>query len=269
VATDGLQTRPLRRIVEVYHHHSNSPLTAFNSSRRLRSVRVDKELIRRLEDYLGSELLQLNRLPKDALPDVLSVTVTDAIGTEVLSSISEHLPAHLPDSVSRVIISFRPNRYSGERPGETSINVKISFGRARYQNELDISASGASAKDKVVAVRSAILGLLEPHWTNNRLFHPDGFAWALFFTIGTGAGAVFIGFLASSGGLAPVALWSLIISMSIGGYFFLGMLNPWATFDTRVDRENEKWSGWLKFGLASFILFGTILSLIRQKLLGF
>jgi hypothetical protein len=63
--------------------------------------------------------------------------------------------------------------------------------------------------------------------------------------------------------------WLILVSTAYASYAFAGRVpKPWSTFDTRSDRQNEEWR-WLKYGTLTFLLFGTLFTLLRKQLFGF
>jgi len=242
-------------------------MSQFASEKKLISIRVDKALLLRIEEYARSELVSLSGIPAEEIPEVFSITITDSVGTEVLRSIAEHRPAQLPDSVQRVAVSF-DSRYSRAPQRKAGIYVNISFSRERLFSAFSVTCIAEAARDTVVGINDAVLRILEPHWTDNHFFHPSsGSSVLLGLTIWT-SGTLSISLFAS--GSISAASWLLLVAGCIGAYAFAGrFLKPWTTFDTRVDRRNEELWLLLRNGMVGFILFGSVFTLVRRRLLGF
>jgi hypothetical protein len=241
--------------------------TRFNLEKQLGSIRVDKDLLTRLEEYFLSELARMSGVSPKHFPKVFSISITDGVGTEVLHSIKDHRPVQLPDSTQRVAVSYNTSLdYDDELAAK--IDVNLSFGREDLYTAVKVNCTGPNARQVAISIEEAVLLLLEPHWTHNRLFHPFVGWEVLLFVLMFFAAAT--GFTLIASGQISAASWLLLLTAALLAYFYAAKrLKPWSSFDSRSDRANEEVWRWFKFGVLTFLVFGSLLTLLRKRLFGF
>ena len=242
-------------------------MALFSISRGLTSYKIDKGLIERLESYMRSELVPLSSPEQAAFPELYGLSIEDHVGVESLNTISEFRPAQFSDSTKQVSLTFNSLRGRGAK-AERRVEVRLRFTRVRTLTELSITCSGENARERCVGIEDAIIQILAPSKTDSWLFHPGTFisalAFGFLFPFGTYIGAWyeqrnFVG-LSSSAIVATLAI----------GYVVAGnKLKPWTSFESRAAKEAEEWWKWLKFGLATFLMFGVGLTLFRRRIFGF
>lgn len=242
-------------------------MPTFEIKSRLPSLSVDKDLIGRIETYFVDSLLPKSGLSAEELVKVYTATIEDGAGSETLRSIAEHLPSQFPDSTMRVTLSLDTTRTWDTRH-EVETDIDISFGREPLYTSLSIKAKGTEARDTALAAKAAIERLLEAHRNSNELFWPGAGLEAVIelITIWT----LPLGIVLLVTGQVSAGSWIILISVALYAYRYPGRrLRPYTMFDSRADRSREEWWRWFKFGVFSFLLFGTIFTLLRKHLLGF
>jgi hypothetical protein len=238
----------------------------FELRKPIGSCHVSLQLLQQLEDYLLREALRHIKgraSPRDEVPRRLTVSLVDNLGTEELDSIRDYHPSLLPDSTSTITLRIL------DYP--VSFHVSITFHREPRSSAIYIKTTGDGAREVALSLFEGIRRLIDPHTTLNYVFHPSPWLELVYFMLGWSP--LYLVFL----------FWfPLLRDYPPGVYPLLGLfavlqisfraaprLKPFTSFESKVDNLKRKWSDWFVFGLAAFLLFGTVLILLRRKLLGF
>jgi hypothetical protein len=229
-------------------------MALFSLEQKIPSCNVSKDFIKQIEEYLLKEVPELVQLPPDSFKDKYYVSLGDKYGTETLTSISEYRPATFADSIEYLTLSTG---------AATPLEVKIRFTTEPRRSRIEISYQAPQAREVVMGVYEGLRKLLEPHRNMHFFFHPNMIIQP-FLVILLFASTVFpVGFWKESWSTLCAGVALLIVTYSVAHWF-----KPYVAFETRVNRIKAKWADWFVGGLATFIVFGTILTLVRKKIVG-
>jgi hypothetical protein len=235
---------------------------SFSHEQQLPSLKVTRDFLKDLEAYLIKRLVETSLLVESETSSAITVRIQDSLGTETLGSIQKMQMSRFADSTSSVEVEAElPFRQDGTR-----LRIRLSFTRSRLFTTLAITATMPAARDTVLGLRDGLLRMLEPARTWHWLGHPKNYVWGVLFATGS-----VIGYhLFRSNGLGPRDPYLLLAFASVWLYLFVaGRLLPYTIFDSRsLDRADKIWN-WLIGGIATFLIFGTVLTYLRRPALGF
>ncbi|MDP1675195.1 MAG: hypothetical protein Q8L65_19055 [Burkholderiales bacterium] len=235
---------------------------AFNFENRLPSIRVTKDFLGALERYLLKKVVEVGMVDEDKALSCIEIKIEDSLGSERLSSISQFESSRFSDSTSRIEIEFeRPYIGDGKR-----LKIRLNFTKNRLFTSLAISASAPNARELVLGLRDGILRTIEPQNTWHWIFHPNAAISGLIF-----GGGVILGVQMFR--IGPTDPSQLFVT---GGFIFvwiylflLGTWFPYTGFDSKSAERAGKIFNWLLTGVATFLVFGTLFTMLRRPLLGF
>mgnify|MGYP004508406263 CR=1 FL=1 len=234
----------------------------FSFSERVPACKIDKALILTLEQYLAEELPK--RFESDEKLNVqYSVSITDGVGTEVFGSFKEFIPQLLPDTTQQLSISW----HNGYRC-KTRVDIRVAFHGTYYLSTFSVTSKGEHAREVTLAIRDRVKKIVEPHRTLHWVFDPLAFP-----LLSSMAG--FLAWMAAVWGIVAFqqgARDAIVLGTfsAIAGWYWVGAkLMPVISFDSRAQsRRSGVWK-WLSLGFISFVLFATIATLLRRRILGF
>ncbi|THF67307.1 hypothetical protein E6C76_02725 [Pseudothauera nasutitermitis] len=238
-------------------------MSQFKLEKQLPSCTVSKDLLRELEAYLlakakalaGDEVLEEGRH--------FRVRIHDDLGVETISTVDSIPGGQFLDSTSQVALEL------DLRYGKTSfpLEVDIRFNKDRSFSKLTIAYSGDDARSVVAGLNDGVLRLVLSAKNGNRFFNPppafEGALWVAT-SLPLFAGSVIEKTLPS--GFAFGALLAALMY----AYLIAGKrLRPYTAFDTPSTERNSKIVEWFIYGLAGFLVFGTLFVVLRKSAIGF
>jgi hypothetical protein len=145
--------------------------------------------------------------------------------------------------------------------------VLINFAKNKEYSEIRITHKADHPKTLVLGIYEAIKRIIKPQANKNRIFHPSE-PISIFYGFITGltVGVVIFIFKINlfNFGVIGIIIFLLLVYHSILGRF----LYPYISFESRRYYKIKKVSNWFFWGFLSFLIFGTILTLLREKIFG-
>ena len=246
--------------------------TKFSLVRLVPSCFVDKPLIQSLEDYLRQRIAPLPDTRGQNPPPVVTIEVSDDIGTEAMESISQFGPARFHDGTKRITVG-----HSSLRPDHLSANIIIDRERSRSEIRVTYTADKGT-REFVIGLVDGIERILAPSKTTNSWLHPVYAVDSLIslFTFAVAMTTLYMS-LATVGAAVTnkpstiprwVSTTSFIVLWVMLTYHALAWLKPYSTFDTAANARRRSVTTWVFGGLATFIVF-TVFGDYLRKWVGF
>ncbi len=238
-----------------------APMSEFTLEKRITSCLVTKDLLRQLEVYLVQYIAKIIDIPPDMLRESLSISISDSLGTETLKSISNYLPSLFPKSITEVRIDLylvHPKH----------ISVSIHFGKDKTSSQISIRYKAKQAREVVMAIDGGLRQIFEPSTNANNIFHPPEAAMLMIWFLGMLVGPVSM--FAFAKGAFSIGVIGTVTVLTLIFYTFVGpVIKPYITFDTQRYAAMKRWSDWIIRGFIGFLIFGTLLTLLRRQIFGF
>ena len=238
-------------------------MSQFKLEKQLPSCTVSKDLLKELEAYLlakakalaGDEALEKGRH--------FRVRIHDDLGVETIATVENIPGGQFLDSTSQVALEL------DLRYGKTSfpLEVDVRFNKDRSFSKLTISYSGDDARSVVAGLNDGILRLVLSAKNGNTFFNPplalEGALW-----VATSL-PLFIGSAIEKMVPSGFAMGALLTALMCA-YLIAGKrLRPYTAFDTPSTEGNSKIVEWFIYGLAGFLVFGTLFVVLRKGAVGF
>jgi hypothetical protein len=235
---------------------------SFSHEQRLPSLKVTKELVKSLEQYLLKCVVDAALVSSEEALKLLSVEVEDSNGSETVASIEQVPGSRFADSTSRVEVVLR----IAHKTDGSYLRVRLYFSRRPRSSTLAISATMPNARGFSLGLKEGLFRILDPEKTWHWIAHPTPQVWAFLFAI-----ALFSAVIANST-IIKEAYSPYLLGFSLFIWLYTLAMPPlrrYTCFDSRAaERADENWK-WFIYGIAGFLLFGTLLTLFRRQLLGF
>ena len=236
---------------------------SFSYRQKLNSLKITKDFLTALEQYLLKWVVDAEIIPQDEAPKSLSIEIEDKHGTETMISISQLNSSRFPDSTSAINIVLRkPFMRDG-----MNFSVNISFSRGSRSSTLRIDSKMPNAREVVLGLKDGILRMLEQQKTWHWMAHPNLTVW-----FGLNATLVILSVALNSEIVTErysFYLIGVIVSILIYWVGGVGVLRRYTVFDSRASERDDKIWGWLITGIGTFLVFGTLFTFFRRQLLGF
>lgn len=238
-------------------------MSQFKLEKQLPSCTVSKDLLTELEAYL---LTKAKALAGDkALEEgrCFRVCIHDDLGVETISTVENIPGGQFLDSTSQVALELDLRYGKASFP----LEVDIRFSKDRSFSKLTISYSGDDARSVVAGLNDGILRLVLSAKNENRFFNPppilEGALWvATSFPLFIGSA---IEKVVPSGFAVGALVAALMYAFLIAGK----RLRPYTAFDTPSTERNSKVVEWFIYGLAGFLVFGSLFVFLRKGVIGF
>jgi hypothetical protein len=227
---------------------------------RLTSYEVTVDLLKKIEDYLHSDIPQLLNISPEQVDSEYSVTFVDNFGTEVFKSIEDYKQAKFYNDTALIQIAI-----NHKAPG--LFKLLLTFSKDWTACNMSIECESEHAREIANSIKDGVKRKLDINKTTNHIFYPSGFI-------------TFLLILASIGLLISALIFALIESPRIAWFLvfiFVIILScatlghyshPYTTFDSQQSGERKKWGFWFKAGLAGFLLFAVIFSTLYHQIVG-
>lgn len=248
------------RLISAQKQSMNHPSFAYEHS--LPSLRLTKDFLESLERYIIKRAGDLTVMNPEEIKACLRIKIDDRFGSENLNSIARLDSSRFEDSTSRVELELdTPYRSDGIK-----LRVRLNFSKGRLFSTVSIAATMPNARDVSLSLKDGILRMLDPQRTWHWVCHPIASVWGIIF--GVGAMSMYSLYQSESNGFVkPMALG---LSILLWFYlFYIGTLRTYTVFDSRASERADKIWSWLIGGIGTFLIFGTLLTLLRRQILGF
>lgn len=247
------RTNSISRMLE-HLQKERCAMTEFTLERRIPSCNVTKEFIGQVEEFLLNKVPQLANVSPDEMRKGYSVSLRDTYGTETMNSICHYRPDTFPDTLLHIEIS------TSTWP---VLRIELRFDTDKNYSRIRIKYRSPQAREVVMGIYEGFRNLLEPHRNMHYIFHPpaviDGVLGFLFFLTFR---------MSLERAMGTASMMGAAMSLLILTYWGARWLKPYVAFDTRRNRMKARWADWFIAGMASFIIFGTILPFLRKKFIG-
>jgi len=186
------------------------------------------------------------------------VDIEDNTGTEELESINEFAPARFYDGTRRIRLEFR-----GYHPG--LLTIQVVFHTRRDDSTIRISRESDAAREFVIGMVDGLERAMAASRTLHGWLNPP-------FWIGVvlaGIVRVLAAMVFNQKTPHRVLVTLLVVNISLLGFWILGKLKPYSTFDTRHNDRLQRASNWFLVALVGFLIFTVVGGYFRLRWLGF
>lgn len=209
-------------------------MDSFRDERELPSIKVTKELLESLEQYiLGQASNLLGKMGEQAARvGRFKVSITDGPGTVTMGSFDQFNPTKFSNTTKAIELSYTSASLIG-------LDITVMFDLDRRSSKMRVACGGAGAQEFVRGVVAGIRDCLAGHTTWNKWFHPVlEIQYALAF-ISLGITVLWL-----KGLVSPPAVFP-----HMGGLYFIGILyvwvcpwfKPYTTFDSPRSDSKDIW----------------------------
>jgi len=232
-------------------------MSKFRLKKQLPSIKVDKELIERIENYLINDIPAIINIDKNEIIENYSIEIIDSLGTEEFSRISEYPIKNFQNGTQRIKFGFSYYKKSVTR-------IFISFSVNKYFSDIDISLDCVHPREKAQGIYNGLLDRINPNKTYNYIFH--------YFFFGV-IGGVIIGLLLSLLIYTLINkqyIWSIYLFISSLLLIFIGPkieeIKPYSEFLTQKQQQYNKIFSFFIWGIISYLIFGLGLGLLQNHI---
>ena len=244
---------------------TNEEPPTFKCSKQLPSCHVDRRLVEELETYVLSEASRITCNPIADVKSDYALSIVDQTGNEVVTSAAQLEGQQFHNSTSQITLQIDHYRKS------IRFRLTLTFDRRRNRSEIETLVSAVRAREHTYALIEGIFRRLSTRKNFNWLYLSNSEPFASFFF---GIGVVLpifggIGLITGSvfrEANTPVFFAGLCLFLYVLSGVFA---KPYASFDTPKQVRLNKWWDWFFFGCLGFLIFGSILPVLRKQFFGF
>jgi hypothetical protein len=233
------------------------PTSTFSHKETLPSCIITVGLLVEIESALKNKVPDVINLAKESVSGSFYASVIDSFGTHSFTDFSGLTSHDFSDTTSEIRcgISTYPSR---------KMEVSLIFSKTRDNTKLSIDLTSHEPRSQITAIVDIIYRLLRPHMTTNHIFRPSYIVGSVLGVIGV------VALLAVPQMKYPLnEVFAFIILAELFYFLVARPLKPYTEFDSRVYRDKKRLTDWFILGVLGFLLFGTLLPLIRKYVLGF
>jgi hypothetical protein len=226
--------------------------------KKTNSCSVDKETLIRIENYIISNVPNVLRLATDEILKNYSVKITDSFSTEEFKSIKDFKSELFYDDTIEIKLGFVLQ--------ENLVFLRLS--KYDTSSEIAIEFVDDNVRENAIGILDGIEALLKPYKNMNYIYHNS-------FINGTLTGIcvfLLIYFIISLNYVSDKISYLIysFATLTLGLFILLAnKLKPYSEFDTRSQRIYNEYFKFFKWGILGFVIFGTFVTLIRNKIIGF
>lgn len=141
-------------------------VSEYSLEKTIRSCHVTKELLLQLENYLVNATPAILGMDKKDTESSYSVTITDDLGTETITHISNYVTSMFPNSTSSIALGYNVCF------GTESNQVFVKFDKRKMFADIKVRYRSVNAREKATGVYAAICRIIDTQKTINHIFHP-------------------------------------------------------------------------------------------------
>jgi hypothetical protein len=214
---------------------------------------VSKSKAQELEKYLAEQVSLANK--QQAKDGKYSFLIADSIGSETLTSVSDHDGEAFPNDTGTL-------RFSHENWKGVVRTLVLSLSTSDLRSTLEISTEGKGAKELALGIAGEVKRRLKENRSWSFVFH--GFWFVIPFAgVGIGLGLGTTALLDGDRDLAQLARLFFVAS----GFLFplwllLNSTQPYCGIDTPRYRQVRAMTDWFLKGLLGLVVFGGVSRLI-------
>jgi len=233
-------------------------MSEINIDKKIPSIKVDKELIIELENYFVNNIAEIVGIDKETIKKNYSIDITDSLGTETYSSISEFHLRLFQNSTERIKLGYRIY-------GKKVLRVELSLAVKEYSSMVRINLKTNSSREMAQGILNGIIERLDSYKTQNYIFHKPvlkGIIWGLSYIIII----PIVLFFMNKQYLNSLYLLILFILSNVIVHYG-EKLKPYCEFETQNQKRINKIFSFLFWGFISYLIFGLGLGLITNAFL--
>ncbi len=205
-------------------------------------VTVDRELLTQIEDYVRGFLNERFHVKTEIIDAAYETTICKRSQKSTFGLVANHDGILFPNEITKVEIALaipqRDTLESSRPDGEVEIEFNLTLSRRRGETEIYITVTASRPEEAALNLLAGIRKLLEQKSNRNFLYHPDSFWSAILFI------AFLLWSLASEYmAFSHVSAWRGVLISGViltGGWAVLRRLQPYCSFDTQSQRQNDK-----------------------------
>ncbi|MBS1666468.1 MAG: hypothetical protein JST58_03745 [Bacteroidetes bacterium] len=237
-------------------------LTRYSLTKKIPTVDVDVPLLKNIESYILSNIPQMFEIDELELSSKYYTRIKDTNGELSLGLIEQYDNTMFPDSTTRITVGVRTTNYKSK----VDIDISVTFDKDALFSVIQIDLFDLNPKEKAVGILTKLENIINEAKNLNFLFHPPLLINILLVVIGYSIPTLASLFFKLN---QKVGYASLIVGLCIASYFWLfKKWKPYVSFISNRQKRNDRIANYLLLGILSFILFSTILMLIRKYFIG-
>ncbi len=218
---------------------------------RLPSLDVDKALLKSIENYFFKNIPNLIDTP--GIKGGYLLRIVDVDNELTLDSIDAYELDLLPSGTTQIRVNFR----SYNRENNTSSEIQIRFGKERFSSKVELEITCPNPKEVATAILTSLREIFDQKINYNWLFQPTLKTFPIMLALMLGM--AYLSRYVFRGNIKWDVI-GMIFNLLIVSYLFLfTKWKPYVSFDSRVQRNYDKWAGVFLWGIPPFILFGVAL----------
>lgn len=229
---------------------------------KLPSVYLKIELIAKIEEELKNLIDKYFELSEEYFYDEYKISIKDSEGILVLNSIKAYKHNFFEKSTKNIKLSF----WGSNREKEKQVNISIDFSRTRFSSDFDVNIKSKNSQDEVNNIIRNINDIINKYKRRNSKVLPYGDHGRIFWaTMGVNIFSLIAQVLDQKSKYS-YEIYFIVICFYF--YFFSCFFRSYTVFDNRDVEKNEKWEFYGITSFITFVLFGTIATYFRKKLIG-
>lgn len=223
----------------------------YRMTKTLPATRVTRDLIKRIEDLIKSQIEELVKNKDDFEKNIsrIAISVADKMGVEEFR-FSDAIPQKFPSDTEFVAISF-DGAWGTEAQG---LSISVNFDKKRPR--ISVIFSGKNAKTIALGISESILSVVRAYGNSNSWAHYPGLI-----LIVTSLLAVFLNLVVMTrmvpekAILVVVSVFAFIVISQAIYTFLLPWLAPYTTYESFRDDSGADWRRWtIRAMIAAFVL---------------
>lgn len=248
-------------------------MAKFELERRIPSCFIDLDLLGRIEGYVLEGIPTLLGVEPETVARKFRVSLKDDSGTEEVARVSQFPSRTLPDATKEVSVRLYLSEFveleSESRKGEwRDLSLWVTFSREPRSTKLVLSCTAPRAREIALGIADELGRRIEPSSTSNWVFHPSlGVETLLSFVLFMLPVPISLAFMRTPAYVAYPAAAAFVLLVLIRQV--APRLKPYSSFDSRSQQALDRLWSWFLWGLLTFVVFGSLFTALRNKLLGF
>lgn len=234
----------------------------FKIGRRLDSIKVDKTILKEIENYCFLKLPDYLTISEEQIKLLFSTKINETNGEQNIDTIDNYEFSQFPDDTIYITTGF----FYRDPVRDSSYYLNICFSKEYYHSIIMIEIKSEYAKEKAIGINDHLLRIIYQNKTSNFLFHPTTLASGILFGLGICSlpfSLIFVNYN------IKLTILTLILSSLLLLYlFFLKSLKPYCSFDTNRQNKNDIYANYFLLGLLTFLVFSTGFVFLRDWLIG-
>lgn len=228
---------------------------------QIESCLVNRELISQLEECLFKEIPELEIFREKNIRDNYSLAIKQEARIEKIKNIQNYINPQFSDSTNQILLEVTIKR-------PKTLIISINFVNDKKKSIISVKHRSQKPDVLVNGIIARIIEIIHTSANCNKIFHPHKFVGLLLHLVGfiSVAFTTYVIFFVYS--VYTLKVVSASVSLLYLFFIFGKVLKPYIIFDSNRSRKRKKIYDFIFWGLLNFIIFGTILALLRKKIFG-